>query len=261
MTPPRRGGETAGARLAGAGPARRLELAVLNGVPGLMHAFTLRGSDPDVVLGEALGRGAPLVTLRQAHGAEVAVIDGEGPAVVPAPAARRVGDALATRREGVALGVWIADCAPILLCDPRSRAIAAVHAGWRGTVAGVLRAAIGVVRERLGARPDDLRIAIGPCIGPCCFEVGEEVVEALLRSDAGAGECVRRGARRRIDLVAANRRQALQAGARPDRIAAAGLCTVCRADLLESYRRSGSSAGRMAAIIAWRTGAGGAVRL
>jgi hypothetical protein len=202
----------------------------------------------------------PLYTLRQAHGALVHLAPWDEARRLSARAAGGAGsaappegDALVTRRPGIALGVWVADCAPILIADDRSGALAAVHAGWRGTAAGVLRAAIGVLRGTLGAHPSDLRVAIGPSIGPCCFEVGEEVVDALLRADAGAEACVLPGVKRRVDLVEANRRQALECGVAPQRIQAAGLCTFCRGDLLASYRRDRHSAGRMAAIIGWRS--------
>jgi hypothetical protein len=261
MEPNRRGAEPADARLAGVGAARRLELPLLGSVPGLAHAFTVKGSDETAVLREAAGRTLPLVTLRQVHGASVVAIEDDDAPVSRPASARSEGDALAARKDGVALGVRVADCAPILICDPRSRAIAAVHAGWRGTVAGVLRAAISVLCGRFGARPGDLRLAIGPCIGPCCFEVGEEVVAALLAADPGAGTCVLPGRRARIDLAGANRRQALAAGLHADRIAAVALCTMCRDDLLESYRRSRGGAGRMAGLIGWRDGAGSPARI
>jgi hypothetical protein len=233
-------------------------MPLLSAVPGLVHAFTLRDADPIVALNEASGSPMHLYTLRQVHGALVRLApwseEGRGSARAAGGAgsgAPPEGDALATRRSGIALGVWVADCAPILIADARSGALAAVHAGWRGTAAGVLKAAIGVLRGTLGARPSDLRIAIGPSIGLCCFEVGEEVVEALLRADAGARACVRPGVRSRVDLVEANRRQALDCGVPPQHIQAAGLCTFCRGDLLASYRRDRQSAGRMAAFIGW----------
>jgi len=218
-------------------------------VPGLAHAFTVRGSDPATVLREVTGATPTLRTLRQVHGAAVhRVLKDELPA---AGAAVPEGDALVTSDGDVALGVWVADCVPILLCDPERRALGAVHAGWRGTVAGVLTAAIEALRS-LGSRPADLRAAFGPAIGACCFEVGEVVVEALLLRDPGAGACVvLAGDRPRLDLIEANRRQALAAGLAPHHLQAAGLCTFCRGDLLESYRRGGGGAGRMAGLIAW----------
>ena len=238
------------ARLLGQGPARRLEMPLLASVAGLAHGFTVSGSDPAAVVREAVGRDLPLRTLKQVHGAAVRRAGGsDRAATLPPPE----GDALITAEAGLALGVWVADCVPILVCDPRTRALAAVHAGWRGTTARVLDAAVGALGAAFGSRPADLIVALGPAIGPCCFEVGDEVVERLLEADPGAAACVLGGRRRRIDLPSANRRQALAAGVRPERVAAAGLCTVCRADLLESYRRQRGAGGRMAGLIAWRS--------
>ncbi len=248
------------ARLLGKGRTRRLELPLLARVPGLAHAFTVKGSEVEAVVAEVLGAPAPLHTLRQRHGAEVRCVrDGRlerasgDPSAPTASTGPAEGDALITDRPGTALGVWVADCVPILVCDERTRSASAVHAGWRGTAAGVLGAAIQALGERFGARPADLMVGLGPCIGPCCFEVGDEVVEAILRADPGAGTCVLAGPRRRVDLAGANRRQALDARVVPARIETTGLCTVCRGDLLESHRGSRGRAGRMAALIAWRS--------
>lgn len=252
MGDPERTAETS-RRLAGAGPTARLTLAGLGAVDGLVHAFTLKDADPRAALRDAAGADLPLATVRQVHGAGVhivdeRVLDAEG---APAGTASVEADALITRTPGVALGIFVADCLPILIGDPVSRSIAAVHAGWRGTVRGVLGATLGTMRARFGARPRDLRVAIGPGIGPCCFEVGEEVVEALLRHDPGAGGCIHRSPRARVDLIEANLRQALAAGVPADRLEAARWCTFCSPGLA-SFRRDRQAAGRMAGLIGWR---------
>jgi purine-nucleoside/S-methyl-5'-thioadenosine phosphorylase / adenosine deaminase len=240
------GGTTA--ELLGSGPERRLSLSILASIPGLAHAFTVKGSNLEAVLQALAWTGRPsLRTVKQVHGAKVVRVLSVEP-----PAGQPEGDALVTVDPKVALAVYVADCVPVLVCDPKSRALAAVHAGWRGTVAGVLSAALGVLTESCGARPADLRVAIGPSIGPCCFRVGDEVVEALIGADPGAVSCVQgaQGARR-IDLVEANRRQVIEAGVPAGQIQSTGLCTRCREDLLESYRRSSGRAGRMAALVGW----------
>src|SRR5258706_449836 len=238
------------AELLGEGPERRLSLPILSSIPGLAHGFTVKGSTPEGVLRAIAGTVMPLRTLRQVHGAKV-VRAGSG-RDAPGSTDPAEGDALVTADLGLALGVHVADCVPVLVCDPRSRGLAAVHAGWRGTVAGVVRAALGALVASHGARSRDLRVAIGPSIGPCCFYVGDEVVEALLDADPGAMSCVLGGTGgRRIDLVEANRRQLIEAGVPAAQIQSTGLCTRCRDDLLESYRRSSGHAGRMAAIIGW----------
>ncbi len=257
MTSPEGSATAPTALIAGRGAARRLSMPILAAVPNLLHAFTVKGSKPAVALRDLAGGDMPLVTLRQVHGALVHRVEAEGPesrAGAEAPASHE-GDALVTSMTRRALAVYVADCVPALVCDPRSRVLAAVHAGWRGTVAGVLARTIDMMRRDYGARPEDLRVALGPAIGPCCFEVGEEVVERLLGADPGAIACVLHagGGAPRVDLIEANRRQALASGVSEGRIQATGLCTRCETDLLESYRRSGPGAGRMAGLIAWES--------
>lgn len=224
---------------------------MLDSVPGLAHAFSLRNSTPEAILRAAMPAATPLRLLRQVHGAAVRVV-GEGATTKAADGGTPEGDALVTDRTAVAIGVRVADCAPILVCDPVRRGIAAVHAGWRGTVAGVLTATLETLTRRFGASAADLRLAIGPAIGPCCFEVGDEVVDSLLGHDPGAVTCVRlEGRRRLVDLIEANRRQALAAGVPPAQIRSANLCTACHPELFLSYRREPATAGRMLAFIGW----------
>jgi purine-nucleoside/S-methyl-5'-thioadenosine phosphorylase / adenosine deaminase len=237
------------ARLLGEGVTRRLTLPLFDRLPGLAHAFTVAGSEESEVLRAIAGSTTPLWTLRQVHGRVVHSLDGAGETPWPAPGPE--GDALVTNRRNAAITIHVADCVPILLCDPVSGALGAAHAGWRGTVAGVLRATIDAMITA-GARPGAIYLAMGPAIGACCFEVGPEVVAAFRDADPDADRSIRPGPRPRIDLLDANRRQALAAGVREDRIVAAHQCTVCRRDLLISYRRDGKAAGRMAGLIAWR---------
>jgi polyphenol oxidase len=239
--------------LNGVGRTRRIETPILSDVPGLIHLFTVKGSDTHAAIAEAAGRDRPLLTLRQVHGAMVVV--GSSRPETPEGAAPPQGDALIVQGADALAGVWTADCLSILICDERTRTVAAVHAGWRGTVAGVLPAAIEKLRAGFGAGPAGLRLAMGPAIGPCCFEVGDEVVEALVARFPDAADCVvpgPKGSKKRVDLVEVNRRQAVTSGVPESSIQSTGLCTLCRPDLLESYRRSGASAGRMAGIIGWR---------
>lgn len=238
-----------GCRISGSGTTRRLTLPLLTEVTGLVHAFTTRGSLAEEAIAEAAGRPLPLASVRQVHGTEVHALEDTDALAVPGE--RPAGDALITRRRGVALQVSVADCVPVLLCDPVSGWIAAVHAGWRGTVAGAVTSAIRALARR-GVRSADLRMALGPSIGPCCFEVGEEVLEAFRRAGLPGIKPASDGRPGRIDLPESNRWQALRQGVLPETIAASGLCTACRPDLLESYRRSRGSPGRMAAVIAWR---------
>jgi hypothetical protein len=229
------------------------------------HLFTTRhlalrqtGEDMPNGWGEvAASMGVPagrLARLRQVHGAAVVEI---GVGVDGVLAARPQGDVLVTRNPSVALAVQVADCVPILLADPRSGAVAAAHAGWRGTAAGAAAAAVDALVSRFGARAEDLHVAVGPSIGPCCYVVGSELAEAFRTAGHSAAH-VARWIRRRdtegarevvLDLWAANEEQLRLAGVRRDRLFVARLCTACHAELLCSYRREKDAAGRMAGVI------------
>jgi polyphenol oxidase len=148
------------------------------------------------------------------------------------------GDALLENTPGRLVAVKTADCIPILLVDEEHRAVAAVHAGWRGTVQGIARHAVRRMREEFGTRPAQLHAAIGPGIGKCCYEVGAEVAAQF----GETGPC-------HIDLAEANRRQLAEAGIPEPRIYAARLCTKCCAGDFHSYRRDKEQAGRMFTFI------------
>ncbi|HUI44050.1 MAG TPA: peptidoglycan editing factor PgeF [Terriglobia bacterium] len=264
---------------------------------------------------EALGNGFSLAALRQIHSATVyeVVIAGSGAtrralgraaleyraagclparhasqaeagparAAVADPLSLPAGDALLTAQPGVLLSVRTADCLPVLLVDPRRRWVAAIHAGWRGALERVIEKAVGELRRLYGSDPAHLVAALGPGIGACCYEVGDEVVEAfqgqfvpsagffktppadepagrldlryqlLFHTQAPPGHR-RERARLHLDLTAVARAQLLAAGLKPGRIHAAGCCTSCRADLFFSHRREGARAGRMMAAIGLR---------
>jgi len=154
------------------------------------------------------------------------------------------GDALLS--AGRPVGVKTADCLPILLVDERHRAVAAVHAGWRGSVSRILEKAVQSMSERWGTRPEDLHAALGPAIGACCYEVGPEVATqfaALFPERRDLDQ------RTRIDLEDANRRQLLALGVSPGKIYSAGLCTFCDPAQFHSFRRDREAAGRMISFI------------
>lgn len=193
---------------------------------------------------------ARLVRVRQVHGCAVhGILRGEAAALAgQCPEA----DAIVSNEAGLALAVTVADCVPILMADGRTGASAAVHAGWRGTAAGVARAAVRAMRERFGTKPEDLRIALGPSIGPEDYEVGEALVDAFLAAGharADVERWFRRGSRLRLDLWSANRDQLVAEGARPEHIFICGLSTLAHHHLFDSYRRDGKGAGRMAGIV------------
>lgn len=195
-------------------------------------------------------RNHPLVLLRQVHADTVIPVE------CP-PAEALEGDALVTCQSGMVIAVQTADCLPVLLADPVQRVIAAVHAGWRGTLKRIVQKAVERMRSDFNSNPADCLAVVGPSIRGCCYEVGEEVVEAFFRefsdtaslfSEPPAGKRTRPAART-LDLPLACQRQLLAAGLRPENIAADGPCTSCRTDLFFSHRAEGGNTGRMLALI------------
>jgi polyphenol oxidase len=194
-------------------------------------------------------------------------------AEVPAKVSK--GDGSATDRPGLLLAVVTADCVPILLVDPKQRAVAAVHAGWRGTLARIAEKAVGRMRLAFGSKPGNLLAALGPAIGPCCYEVGTELVTKFTAQFADGAEYFdepRSGDEPnplewlnmappghrppprnvRLDLRKANRSQLLAAGLRPQNLFASDLCTACCGDLFFSYRKEGAQSGRLLSVVGIR---------
>jgi YfiH family protein len=152
-------------------------------------------------------------------------------------------DGLVCDRAGPVLGAFAADCIPMLFADPRARVIGACHAGWRGTVGGVAANVVARMIE-LGARSDDLRVALGPSIGPCCFEVGDEVVAAFRAAFGELDGLVVAGPKKaHLDLRVATRAVLDRAGVRPEHVDATPPCTKCEPERFFSYRRDGKEGG------------------
>jgi len=248
---------------------------ILQGVPPVAHAFsTRRAGDAasDFDLGPArqaapverkrrralchaagLGDREPLV-LEQEHGARA--VEAHGGLVAGEAGAGDALYAIAAHRSPTVLSVRTADCAPLLLAAEDGSAIAAIHAGWRGAAAGVVASTLAAL-GRAGVPPARLVVAIGPTIGPCCYEVGPEVVRAVAeRTRTPAEQVAARGraGRPSLDLTRALGLQLLAAGVPTERVSVAPWCTACRSDLFFSYRRDGVVAGRMMALIGWRDG-------
>jgi polyphenol oxidase len=184
--------------------------------------------------------------LHQVHGTRIVVSGQDGD--------RPEADGILTDDPSVALVVRVADCAPILMADRRLGVVAAVHAGWRSTMQRIAPEAVAALKATHGSRAEDLVIAIGPSLGACCGEMGEEVVQMF--RDAGHDEAVierwfvrEAGRKPHFDLWRANREQLERAGVPPEAIHVVGLCTVTHADVFHSYRAAGAQAGRMAAVI------------
>ena len=189
----------------------------------------------------------------QMHGADVRVVNTVEEAK---PAEGQLGetiycDVIVSKASGVLAAVKTADCVPILMGDPVTGAFAAVHAGWRGTLASAVVVGVNRMRDGYGSNPADLRVAIGASAGPCCYEVGAEVIDAFTErfGDDGLFTPTRPG-HAKIDLLKANTDQLMAAGVPPERIHIAPICTMCRTDLFFSYRKEISVNGKVGRLMA-----------
>jgi YfiH family protein len=203
-----------------------------------------------------------LVTLGQVHGAEVHLATAAHAGRGATPGSRQIGlgDALVTDEPGPVLMTLHADCQAILLVDPgrgrRGPAVAVVHAGWRGTVADVVGKTIATMTAAYGTRAGDLHVFLGPAIGGCCYDVGDEVV-ASWRARAGseADEAlVEVDQRHTFSLTRANSLLLERAGVRPEHVEASQICTCCDGDNWFSHRGQGPDTGRFGALIALHNG-------
>lgn len=224
------------------------------------HLFTTRGLDVSAsgpVVPLQVGVGATDVSMAtQVHGRAVVIVTREHDA-----SSRPEADVLVSDQAGRAVAVRAADCVPLLLADPATGAVAAIHAGWRGTAAGAAQAGLHAMGRQYGTRPDDVIAAIGPCIGPCCYEVGPELVDAFAAAGHEryliqrwfAAPPPPRGSRQRtplrLDVAGANRDQLILGGVREENVHMSGLCTAMHLDLLTSYRAEREAAGRLAGVI------------
>jgi polyphenol oxidase len=197
---------------------------------------------------EADARSSWMLSVKQVHGTDALVVDR---ALTPSDRFPGGWDALVTDQPGIMVAVRTADCVPILMHDPKRRVVAAVHAGWRGAVAGIVRKTIALMESRFGSVPEQLRVSIGPSAGACCYEVDEPVLDRLREACPHSGRVVRsqRGGKAHLDLKLLIREQAWAAGARPESITSVNLCTICHEELFFSYRREGQVIGTMVSAI------------
>jgi polyphenol oxidase len=204
-------------------------------IPGLEQSFGARGDLP----------GGVVMTLRQVHGRAVhaasEVVSGE-----------TAGDGLVVDRPDTIAGVWTADCVPVHLVAPRERLAAVLHCGWRGTAAAIVPAAIGLFEDRWNVPATGIEAALGPAIGGCCYEVGEEVRSRFL--ERAGEELGKAGFREQkghlyLDLRTFLATELALLGI--SRVQTVGPCTACRGDVLYSYRRA-PGAGRQLSWIGWR---------
>jgi YfiH family protein len=216
---------------------------------GVRHFFGTRRHAPAYETGVPVPNSdvrdrAWTLSVKQVHGTDALIVDRP---VTEADRFEGGWDALITDQPGVTVVVRTADCVPVLLYDRRRRAVASVHAGWRGALAGIVSKTIELMVSRFAIQPSDLRVSIGPSAGPCCYEVDEAVLEPLQRSRQDWPSLVRddRGSKARLDLKALVRRQTSEIGIPPGQITVVNVCTICHPALFYSYRREGRVNGTM----------------
>ena len=221
-------------------------------IPWLVHGFTTRRTgdfrelrSPEGVVSALGAEGMTLRTARQVHSDKLILFSANpGPQPeVPRPEA----DGLLSRQPGYLLAVRTADCLPILFVDRAKRGVAAVHAGWRGTLKAIARRAVERMTAEFASQVSDIEVAIGPSIGPCCFEVGSEVASLFAEAFVHGNDPPH------VDLIDGTRSQLSEAGVDPARISVANACTRCIEQDYFSHRRSGEESGRMLAFVGVRT--------
>lgn len=252
--------------------ALRLEVPEWDRFDGLVHGFLGRlraespsadppsrlsgdnGDDRDAVkqhwcnLKQAVDlRGITIVTAKQVHSDTVLTVSSA------TDEQAGVGDGLMTDVPNLCLGVMTADCVPLLFVEPARKVAAAVHAGWRGTAAGIGPRAVALMRETYGIDPAALHVAMGPSIGPCCYEVGREVAKQIAANwqEELSGAWRSEGAKGRLDLRALNEAQLLGTGIPRPHIRKIGPCTACYVGDFFSYREEGKT-GHQLSFIGWQ---------
>jgi polyphenol oxidase len=190
-----------------------------------------------------------IVTMKQVHGDEI--VEVKDKTIKEAGEA----DGMVTEIPDVFLGVLTADCVPILFVAPREKKVAVVHAGWRGTLAGVAEKLVRLLKHQHGIDPKAVEAALGPAIGSCCYEIGDDVVQPMITRwrDSADASIDRRGNRSYLDLRGLNRSILEKAGVPSDQIHQLGPCTSCAKDDFFSYRRERADTGRQVSFIGWKS--------
>jgi len=215
--------------------------------PGVKHFFTTRKLSLEETT--PFGSKEMFITINQVHGDDVYIIDKsiEDATGLIKTAAQTRGDAIITNQRNIGIGVVTADCVPVLIYDPVQSVIAAVHAGWKGTVKGILAKVIRQMVDRFRCNVENMIVAIGPAIGECCYSVGELVTESLRSTNPDWGSYLKLDGdgKSKLDISALNIRQIEDVGVLTRNIYNLGLCTSCNKELFFSYRRDGAGTGRM----------------
>lgn len=232
---------------------------VSEGMWASLNLGVSRGDDPEHVrenyrrfLGAIGADGDKLVMTNQVHGDVVRTVTSADWKRDPYDKVNFEADGLMTATPGVVLMIFSADCIPVLFYDPVRRVVAGVHAGWRGTAAGIVTTAVERMKDVYGCRPEDILAAIGPGIGPDCFETHEDVPNAMMAavsSPALSYIHVKENGKFAVDLKGINARRLELAGLDPAHIAISDDCTACLPEKYWSHRRMGTNRGSMAAAI------------
>ncbi|MDA8233467.1 MAG: peptidoglycan editing factor PgeF [Clostridia bacterium] len=194
-----------------------------------------------------------IIAAKQVHGdhVHVATVQDCGRGALAYRDALEETDALITNQPGVPLSTYYADCVPLYFLDPVKKAIGLAHAGWKGTVLQIGRKTLAKMNQVYGSQPEDCLAAIAPSIGPCCYEVGDEVAQEFKKTFSFWSNVLnpKQQGKWQLDLWEANRLQLLEAGVKADNIAVACLCTGCHNDIFFSYRADGGITGRLGAFL------------
>lgn len=230
--------------------------------PWLIHGFTTRtvgnlalhtGEEPTIIIenrtriSEALGvELANWVTANQVHGTsiEYVTLTHQGQGATNQDSAIANNDGLITDQAGIMLASFYADCVPLLFIEPKREIVAMAHAGWRGTAQQIGVKMLKYFDNKFGIKPSAIQVAIGPSIGPCCYQIGEELAEEFDQEVVSS-----KGDSFYLDLWRANKKQLLSAGIIAEQLFMAGICTLCNQQEFFSYRHEQSQAGRMAALL------------
>lgn len=221
------------------------ESKILSSLPGVVHGFADRTVNVNISdIAKLFGLGGGIARLTQVHSGDITVVRHDMAEVENQPE----GDGLVTGLRGVGMAVSTADCVPVLLADKKGTVVAAVHAGWRGTLSGIVESALGVIMEGYGIEPSRMNAAIGPSIKSCCYEVGGEVASLFRSRFDDWGEYLSEKGRSKfiLDLASANKLALRRAGVTDIEII--DVCTRCDEDFY-SYRREGRGVGSQLSVI------------
>ncbi|MBI3795953.1 MAG: peptidoglycan editing factor PgeF [Deltaproteobacteria bacterium] len=219
--------------------------------PGLVHGFSGRVPKNAAEFSQAQGGDLTVCTVKQVHGDEIIMVNQHCKAWEKRPEA----DGMITAEAGLLLGIASAECVPVLMVAPQQGIVAALHAGWRGTLKGISARAIEMFTAAGNIDPTSLWVALGPAIGGCCYEVGIEIGESLVQRWHPSSLTAWRphGEKGLLDLREINLAQCEQAGVPRERMQLVGPCTFCDSSRFASYRREGPSASRQLSMIGWQT--------